>query len=708
MADDPLDDAARRSPAALPYVPAIDGLRAVAVIGVVLFHGGVSWLPGGFLGVDVFFVLSGYLITTLLLRERVATGRIDLREFWVRRLRRLVPALLVLLAAVGIAAPFLIEASQRASVRGDGLAALGYVANWRFIVTEQSYFAGSPSPLRHLWSLSVEEQWYLAFPVVLAVALRSARRIRLVLAVLVVAAVASAVWMAVLADGPVELSRAYYGTDTRAHTLLVGAVLALVAAQWPIHRLRRLLQLAGWGGAAAVLAAFVLVEEVDRGMYRGGFLALALATAAVVAAVALPRGGRGGPLAAALGWAPLVAVGKVSYGLYLWHWPVDVVLTPDRTGLDGDGWWQAPALLALRTAVAVAFTIASYRLVEQPIRRHGVAGLRIRLPRPVHGRPATAVVLAGLSVWLLVAGTLRVPEGATGSAGLPPELATAERGVPELPPEPVVTIPAAIREAVETTGLPPVPEDRPVRVMVAGDSVAWTLSYAEPVVPPELEMHSAALIGCGLVEGNALPGGQIDTSGEQCGDWPTYWQLRAAETDPDVALVQFGAWEVYDHLVDGETVESGTPEMEELIRAGLDEGIGGLLAVAPEVRIALVGAPCMRERDARLGGAESERNDPERVAWVNDVFADYAADLGPRATYLDLGELLCPGGEFREEVDGVEVRPDGSHYGNGTQTAVWAWFAQRLVPFARTPVAPTAPPEEAAGGTPTTTTTAPP
>jgi peptidoglycan/LPS O-acetylase OafA/YrhL len=686
MVSDPDDQAARRSPRALPHVPAIDGLRAVAVIGVMLFHGGVSWAPGGYLGVDVFFVLSGYLITTLLLRERVATGAIDLKQFWVRRLRRLAPALLVLLAAVGVAAPFLVEASERASVRGDGLAALGYVANWRYIVTEQSYFAGVPSPLRHLWSLSVEEQWYLAFPVVLALALRTSRRIRLVLVGLVLAAAASALWMTHLASGPVELSRAYYGTDSRAHSLLIGAILAVAAAQWPLHRARRTLAGLGLAGAALVVAAFALVGESDRWMYRGGFLGLALASAAVVAAVALPR--PAGPLPRILGWAPLVAVGKVSYGLYLWHWPVDVVLTPDRTGLDGDAAWQEPALFALRTGVAVAATVASYRWIEQPVRRSGVDGLRLRLPRPVRSRPATAVVLSALAVWLLVAGTLRVPEGEApqSATGLPPALATAPRGVPELPPEPVMTIPPEIRRAAEADGLAPVPADRPVKVMVAGDSVAWTLSYARPVVPETIEMTSAALIGCGVVPGFALPGGQLDTSSESCGDWPAYWQVKAAEAPPDVVLIQFGAWEVYDHLVDGETVRSGTPEMERLIREGLDAGIGGLLAVVPDVRFALVGAPCMRERDARLGGAESERNDPERVAWVNQVFEDYADELGDRATYLDLGELLCPGGEFRETIDGVEVRPDGSHYGDGSSTAVWVWLADRIVPFARTAV----------------------
>ncbi len=686
VADAPPDVTGTPERARMRTIPALDGLRAVAVVAVLAFHGGISWAPGGFLGVDVFFVLSGYLITTLLLRERVATGRIDLRAFWVRRLRRLLPALLVLVAAVGIAAPWLVSAAELRSLRGDALASLAYVANWRFIVTDQSYFAGTPSPLRHLWSLAVEEQWYLLFPIVIAFGLRRTRWFPAVLVALVVATLASAVWMAHLASGPVDPSRAYYGTDTRAHSLLVGAVLALVAAQWPLHRARRTLSVLGLLGAGAVVGAFVVVHESDRWMYQGGFLLVAVATAGVVGAVALPH--QDTLLARALALAPLVAIGRISYGLYLWHWPVNVALTPERTGLDGHAWWEEPALLAVRTAAAVALALASYHLVEQRVRHGGLDGLRLRLPGPARSRPATAVGLVALTAWIVVAGTagVRSATAPDASTGLPPRLASAERGVPDLPVEPVPTIPAELAAAIEAEGIAPVPPDRPVRVMVVGDSVAWTLSYATPEVPATLEMSSAALIGCGLVDGYALPGGKVDTSSEECDGWSDYWQVQAAATAPDVVLVQFGAWEVYDHLVDGRTVRSGTAEMRDLVRAGLDRGVGALLAVDPAVRLVFVGSPCMRERDARLGGASSERNDPERVAWVNEVISDYAADVGPRAVYLDLGELLCPDGRFLEAIDGVEVRPDGSHYGDGTSDAVWRWFEPRIVAHARTPV----------------------
>jgi peptidoglycan/LPS O-acetylase OafA/YrhL len=669
----------------LPYLPALDGLRAVAVVGVLLFHGGVSWMPGGFLGVDVFFVLSGYLITTLLLRERVGTGGIDLRQFWVRRFRRLLPALLVLIGVVGIAAPFLVDAGQRGSVRGDGLAALGYVANWRFVVTEQSYFAGTPSPLRHLWSLAVEEQWYLLFPVVVAVALRRPRRIRAFAVGLGVAAVASAVWMAVVASGQADPSRAYYGTDTRAHTLLVGALLAVVAAQWPLHQARRLLTVAGVVGAAVVAAFYVLVHESDDWMYRGGFLVLAVATAAVVAAIAVPR--RSLPVTRVLAAAPLVAIGKVSYGLYLWHWPVDVALTPDRTGLDGTGWWVEPALLALRTAVAVALTLASYWLVEQPVRRHGLDGLRLRFPGPLRTRPATAVVSTALVVWLLVAGTTGTAEDDGGTGGTPQAVVDAEVGVPELGGT-VTTLAASERTAAEEGGLPPVPEDRPVKVMVTGDSVAFTLTYDAAGVPPTIDMFGRAIIGCGVVEGLAIVGGGPDPIGERCAGWQQYWQEGAAERDPDVVALVFGAWEVYDYLQDGQRLRNGTPEMAAAIREGLESGVQAVLDVDPDVRIAVIGAPCMRPKDAQLGPTNpaTERADPERLAWVNEQFAAFAESLGPRASYSDLGDLLCPGGEFLEEIDGVEIRPDGFHYEPETTGPTWAWLAERIVELARTPV----------------------
>ena len=236
------------------HIPGLDGLRAVAVAAVLLFHAGFHWMPGGFLGVDVFFVLSGFLITSLLLREFERSGRISLRSFWARRVRRLFPALLVLLAAVSVYAG-LAGADGRRPLSLDGLAALGYFANWRFVFSHQGYFArtGPPSLLQHTWSLSIEEQFYVVWPLVLALLLRRRRPRRAVLAVALTGAVASAVAMALLAPGG-DHSRAYYGSDTHAQGLLIGAALAVVLARAPAlsARARRAWGLVGGVSLAAM------------------------------------------------------------------------------------------------------------------------------------------------------------------------------------------------------------------------------------------------------------------------------------------------------------------------------------------------------------------------------------------------------------------------------------------------------------------------
>jgi peptidoglycan/LPS O-acetylase OafA/YrhL len=273
----------------LGYRPALDGLRALAVIAVFAYHAELGWARAGFLGVDVFFVLSGYLITALLLAERRREGRIDLRRFWARRARRLLPAVVVLLAAVAVAVP-LLAPDQAARIRADLVAALAYVSNWWLIVGEQSYFeaAGRPPLLQHLWSLAVEEQFYLLWPPVLALAVRRRSSRRLVKPLLA-AAVASAVVMALLFQPYSDPSRVYYGTDTRAVALLLGAALAAATTRWQlVDRVSRpgrlMLEAAGLAGVAGLAWAIANVNEFDPRLYRGGFLAVALLAAGVVAA----------------------------------------------------------------------------------------------------------------------------------------------------------------------------------------------------------------------------------------------------------------------------------------------------------------------------------------------------------------------------------------------------------------------------------------
>jgi peptidoglycan/LPS O-acetylase OafA/YrhL len=405
------------------YMPGLDGLRAVAVLAVIAYHLNLGWAPGGLLGVAVFFVLSGYLITDLLLGQRERYGQIRLGEFWKRRARRLLPALWVMLAVVVLWVSFG-KPSQLASLRGDVVAALLYVSNWWYALQHVSYFAsfGPPSPLGHLWSLAVEEQFYVVWPLLLVAGalllgprpsmdgplvlrLRAATLLRPLLPVVLVllAAVVSATLMALVYHPGADPDRVYYGTDTRAFELLFGAALAFV---WPSRRLRNnlsfsrraALELAGLAGLVVIAVLFAVTDEYHPFIYRGGLVLLSLATVAVIAALVHPATALG----RALGVAPLRWLGVRSYGIYLWHYPVIVLTTPL---VDTAGPHLARDLLQIGATLAIA--ALSWRFIEEPIRRQGFgaqfAWLRTarwnmaRQPAAVYESMAASVLLIGAS-----------------------------------------------------------------------------------------------------------------------------------------------------------------------------------------------------------------------------------------------------------------------------------------------------------------------
>ncbi len=372
------------------YRPGLDGVRALAVLAVVLYHADVEWIPGGFLGVEVFFVLSGYLITSLMLSERSRTGTISLRDFWVRRGWRLLPAVWALLAGVFVLV--LLHPDEIVRFFRELPAALAYVYNWFLVRSQQSYFEsfGRPSPLQHLWSLAVEEQFYLVWPVVAFVALRTGGRRRL-LGVALAGALASVIAMVVLHDAGTDPSRVYFGTDTRASGLLLGAAGAVV---WhpsrhigPTHR-RGLVHL---GLASLVVLALAAWRIGSDGilLYRGGMLLVSVAALLLCVAAA----DDGNPLAAALGIPPLRWLGTRSYAIYLWHWPV-VVFTRPRIDLPADGW---PVML-LRIGLTLVLAEASHRLVETRF-RHGT-------PRAEPGRVRRPVLVAAGGVATVALGVL--------------------------------------------------------------------------------------------------------------------------------------------------------------------------------------------------------------------------------------------------------------------------------------------------------------
>ena len=428
------------------YMPGLDGLRALAVLAVIAYHEQLGWAPGGLLGVGVFFTLSGYLITDLLLGQWVASGRLNLGDFWLRRARRLLPALFVMLAVVTAWAT-VVSPARLAALRGAVAAAATYSSNWYYIATHSSYFArfAPPGPFDHLWSLAVEEQFYLVWPWLLLLGVCCLRSRRpgalrwLALPTLALAA-GSAVLMLMLYHPGYDPTRIYEGSDTRACGLLVGAALAMV---WPSRRAtgparwaRGLLDGAGIAGLAIIGLMIWRVGQYSSFTYQGGLVLLSVATAGVLAAAACP----GSLVGAALGWRPLRWIGVRSYGIYLWHFPVIVLTSPANSAED------LPRA-AVQVAASVGLAALSWRFVEEPI-RHGALGRvwqRLRTREAWRAQPATlgswaaatgcvavvALAGAGLSGAVPVASTSAAPTGtlAAGSMLPPPPPGSGASGI---------------------------------------------------------------------------------------------------------------------------------------------------------------------------------------------------------------------------------------------------------------------------------------
>src|ERR1700744_1886505 len=376
----PRRESRRRPHVALPQYPGLDGLRALAVVAVLLYHGGVSWSGGGFLGVDMFFVLPGFLIPSLLVAEWGRSGAIALRAFWARRARRLLPALFALVAAIGVYYALAGPTKAIPGLQGDGIATLLYISNWHQVAAGTNYFAasGPVSPLQHTWSLAIEEQFYLLWPLLVLAVLGLARRrgaterrsLQVLLGLSLTGALAAAVEMALLFNSGRGLDRVYYGTDTRATGLLLGASLAIAlaigrrpnpaeraaqpappapgpSARWA----RQALGAAGLLLLPVLAAAIVLADGDDAWLYPFGMIDTDAVMAVLIAAVVIqPRS----IAARLLAVAPLRSVGKISYGLYLWHFPLFLWLDEASTGRRG------AALLALRLGVTLAVSLVSY------------------------------------------------------------------------------------------------------------------------------------------------------------------------------------------------------------------------------------------------------------------------------------------------------------------------------------------------------------
>lgn len=367
------------------HLPALDGLRGAAILGVLLFHTG--HLAGGFLGVDLFFALSGYLITDLLLREITATGTVSLIAFWGRRIRRLVPALAVMLAGVTLLVRVAGTPDMVRTTLADGPWVQADLINWHLLAESASYWDrfGDPRVFEHLWSIAVEEQFYVVWPALLLIVARWGGRVERRVALMAALGAAVSLVLMVALLNPADPTRVYTGTDTRAFSLLLGAVAATEPARALLARLAGRRAGALTASLAAGIGAMWLLADGTNSLwlYRGGLFAHSLAAALLVGLCARSSET---VVARALAWRPLRRLGRVSYSLYLWHWPVFVLLSQPRTGLDGWG------LTAAVCAASIALAALSTSLVEDPVR------FRAGWARGRGGLLAFAALMLGLAV----------------------------------------------------------------------------------------------------------------------------------------------------------------------------------------------------------------------------------------------------------------------------------------------------------------------
>jgi peptidoglycan/LPS O-acetylase OafA/YrhL len=619
-------------------VPALDGIRAVAVIAVLFFHAGVGWFGGGMLGVDMFFALSGFLITSLLVAEHRRSGTVRLGHFYERRARRLLPALFLMLLLVAAYCAWFAEPDLLTSIRGDALSTLGYFSNWHFVLSDQSYFVhtGAPSPLLHTWSLAIEEQFYLVWPLVSLLVLRrrGPRALALVAALGVVASIALT-W-SLVAVGE-STTRLYYGSDTRAQAVMVGAFLGALGpvsgwvrgrSGWPDRPTGRwTIAALGLLGAAGCVWAIHTVAGDNALLYHGGFALMAAATGAVIVAVAAqPRS----VLARVLSWSPLGYVGRISYGLYLYHWPIFLMLDNGHTGLLG---WR---LLVVRLAATLVVSVASYHLVEQPVRQR-------RFLRTWHAAVAVPVGAVAVVVALVAATVAPAALAATGTA------TGTGTGTPLSIPSRATTV--GIEHA---HGLAP---GQTVHTLVFGDSLALTLAIglSDHSQAWGVNVDNAAILGCDLDPDSTVNiQGTIGKAAQGCADWRHTWAAAIQRSNPDVVAIELGRWEVSDRLVNGKWTRIGAKPWDDLLGHLLDEAI--TVASRRGAKVVLFTLPYIQQTTEQPNGQPWDINQPVRTDQYNAVLRQAVARHPGVASIIDLNRLLDPGGHYTSYVDGVRVR----------------------------------------------------
>ncbi len=603
------------APVRIPHAPGLDGLRGLAVAAVVVFHAGPpTWMPGGFLGVSLFFTLSGYLITTLVLAEVQRDEAVGLANFWSRRVRRLIPALLVLTLGVAVLAR-LVDLGR--GIRVDITGALTYTTNWIEISRGQAYgdLFRAPSPLVHLWSLAIEEQFYVILPLAAWVlARRSPHRVRRNLTFGAIGVTIIGFLATWLANDPTV---AYYGTLHRAPEIAIGALLA-TCTRPTLERSPTWFTRVAFGALAITVFAWCTTHVSDPWVTGGGLVPFASLSAILVRTAARP-----GPISTFFSAAPLRRLGLISYGLYLYHWPIVVLLSPPRVDL-------APVpLFGVRVGISLALAVASYFLLEQRFRRGWPT------------TPARTVIilgLIGLALTLVVA------------------LAIAPAGEAESvrrKPAPAVVDPKAAATQTTTAEAP-----GPARLAIVGDSVpSWIIRDGGSGLDPEqVALVDGTLEACDGARGNPIARsrtGELVPTPEGCTGWPSQYPQFFERAD-DVAVLMVGGHAVLDRQIEGQFRGPCDPVAADWYRNDVEERLLFLRQYAEHVVLIL---PTWAEDLAEW------IYPPDHVARMDCVRAALSgAAKAEGADVIDFGSYVCPDGPGRclplRTRDGMHLDPD--------------------------------------------------
>jgi peptidoglycan/LPS O-acetylase OafA/YrhL len=640
------------------YQPALDGLRALSVIAVILYHAGIDWIPGGFIGVEVFFVVSGFLITSLMIDEQHVSGTVSLKQFWIRRARRLLPALFTMLIASLVAVTFFAKDSAP-DFRQDVLPALGYFSNWwQIYFVDTPYFAANSLPmLRHLWSLAVEEQWYVLWPIAFVFVLGN-KRIPRWISALVIGLLAAAVMvgtaLAFTADDETRINFLYLSTITRSSGLLLGAALACIWYPWKktvvrFAKVRSVFADVLALGALATLGYIsAFIHVADEQLYLGGLAAATVASAVIIAVVV--RSGKS-LVKRALSFSLLVEIGRRSYGLYLWHWPIFVV--------------AGAQLSTIRLAYALTATViineVVYQFIETPARkgaignwlrqRRQLSAMRRRLPVALTVVVAALVGVTSVQLSGIQARDVSVDTGNTDVVFVVP-----------------TTLPTTATTAVNTPVTSTTLAKLPRRMVIVGDSQAHSLAVNKPSgIEKTFVITNGSIDGCGVYDRGVGIGG---TSGKfrrnfaNCKGFETKWANSAAQAKADVALVVIGAWEVMDLQINSFLFKVNTVPADTMFKTQLQRGIDALRK--QNVAVALLEVACMRPVESKGGPVPPlpQRGDDTRTGHLNALMREVAAPENDGVYFVNGPKEWCSDPKVANSLsyrwDGVHVYRPGA------------------------------------------------